>query len=245
MQSYQGSANIDDVEAVLPHVDQGIPDPRQNQCAHASVPEDERLEAEDIKRKSQRQSRISRAYSWSTNWNFAGESIASTRLTGDPAPATEGRRLSKLGRRLSFISTYANNIADFIATEPSHETNFPKGLEFPNEGGSNLCVSIYGTVDALEATTMRLLMPRGSKQADFTGAKDYVDALQHICKLKNGDMFCRPTPEIEKQYPGAAVILRGTVQDFVNKCFVVGTFPMGLLFEEKLPEKYEMEVVMI
>ncbi|EME38032.1 hypothetical protein DOTSEDRAFT_75953 [Dothistroma septosporum NZE10] len=210
-----------------------------------SVPEDGQLKADAIRRKTNRESRLSRVFSWSTNWNFAGESTRrTTTFTGDQATLGDDRRFSKLNRRLSSISSYASNVADFLATtEPSHETNFPKGLTFPTSGGFELCVSVYGTVDALEATTMRLMMPMGCKTADFTGSKDYIMALEHICKLKNGDMLCRPTPEIERQYPGAAVILRGTVQDMVFKCYVVGTFPMALITGDTLPGTFEMEAV--
>lgn len=195
--------------------------------------------------------RRSKRFSWVPGWSFAGERRQSKSSPATPedenAPSsptdsvtsTSNRResaVTRFGRRFSSIGD-----SWVFQHEPSHETNFPPSVEFPEEDGRKVCLSVFGTIDSLDGTVMRLQVPMGLCQADLADQKEYKPVLEYMGpKLKNGDMLVRPFMARFSRDPNMAMVVRGAMQDYVFKCHIVGIFPMKV-FGDELPVPYAMD----
>ncbi|KAF7192982.1 hypothetical protein HII31_05673 [Pseudocercospora fuligena] len=196
-------------------------------------------------------SRFSKRFSWVPGWSFAGEKRQS-KIPG-PSPEDENENGpesptdSVTGRRESVAQRFSRRFSSIgeswvFNPEPSHETNFPPSVEFPEEDGKKVCLSVFGTIDSLDGTVMKLQIPMGMCQADLANQKEYIPVLEYIGpKLKNGDMLVRPFMARFSRDPNMAMVMRGSMQDYVFKCHIVGIFPMKV-FGSELPVPYAMDV---
>ncbi|EME85048.1 uncharacterized protein MYCFIDRAFT_173918 [Pseudocercospora fijiensis CIRAD86] len=199
-------------------------------------------------------SRLSKRFSWVPGWSFAGEKRQSNPPTpsspddnadnNDPESPTDSvitssRRESvaqRLTRRFSSIGE-----SWLFHPEPSHETNFPPSVTFPSSPGKPLCLSVFGTIDSLDGTVIKLQIPIGICQADLAGQKEYRPVLEYMGpRLKNGDLLVRPFMARFSRDPNVAMVVRGAMQEYVFKCHIVGVFPMRV-FGEVLPVPYAMD----
>ncbi|KXS97828.1 hypothetical protein AC578_10550 [Pseudocercospora eumusae] len=199
-------------------------------------------------------SRPSKRFSWVSGWSFAGEKshrhskIPSSSNDNDnenEAPPDERRTsvAQRMTRRFSSIGE-----SWLFNPEPSHEKNFPPSLEFPTDEGRKLCLSVFGTLDFGTGTgtgtssMMKLQIPKGRVCHADEQVKEYKAVLEFLGpKLKNGDVLVRPFMARYSRDPKMAMVVRGTMQDYVFKCFVVGVFPMKV-FGEEMPVPYAMDV---
>lgn len=197
-----------------------------------------------------------RKMSWAPGWAFAGGRAS----TADWAPKNlrngveeEGEYQEELpprtGRRESRLSVVGRRISSIseswvFQNEASHETNFPKTVEFPDQDGKKVNLRVFGTVDSLSpySSEIRLQVPKGAIKVDLAEQKQYVAMLDYIKpKLKEGDMLVRPFLARYARDKDMAMVMRGAMQDYVYKCQIIGMFPMGVFGDEKM-ETYQLEV---
>ena len=213
-------------------------------------------EPQSPSQQQQKQNRWSKRLSWIPGWSFAG----SGPLTPPASPPADGDSRSRNGSNESYTATNTrmsrlrssiSQIGEVVLrdTEPSHESNFPENPTFPEFNGHGMTLHVYGTVDSLTTSDMRLQTPRGFAYADFASSSDpeqprpYTAVMEYMKPLlRNGDLLVRPFIERYARDRHAAMVIRGAIQDCVFKCMIIGVFPMKMFDEDVKFESYELDV---